>query len=478
MIKDKFPSDAEKIRLDTYTENQNIFSGQHYSAFSARRMASGDTFKELQYIMTNFGGMLSKLSADMLFEEFPTFRFPDGDSDFLEAFMTANRIKMQFYESALENSYRGDVLLRLRSENGKLIAEDINPSCYFPRFNPMNVRERPKATDLAWEVMLDVENKTKGVFVETHESGKITYSLHQLDEGGKVLNELDPRNYDFLGVKELEVKTNIDELLVFHIKNFGVNSTYYGISDYVDLKALMYAISKRMTRLDMILDKHGDPILAVPEGVLDENGKIKRESFGLIEVATGEGQTAKPEYIVWDSKLESAFLEIERLVEFLFLTSETTKSAFGLDKDGGVAESGRALKFKLLRTIAKKHRKELYYDAGLKDFLYTAQKFAKANKLECDGVKMTKDIVRPEIVWQDGIINDAVEQLEVEEKRLTNGLTTTEESIARIDGITEAEAIDKKKKIQKEKKENQPDFLKNPFLNKNQDDGTDDNDNE
>ena len=73
----------------------------------------------------------------------------------------------------------------------------------------------------------------------------------------------------------------------------------------------------------------------------------------------------------------------------LFLFSETSPSAYGLDK-GGVAESGRALKFRLLRTIAKKHRKQLYYDDGLKELLTTAQEFAKANGLTCDDVKVKR----------------------------------------------------------------------------------------
>jgi len=56
----------------------------------------------------------------------------------------------------------------------------------------------------------------------------------------------------------------------------------------------------------------------------------------------------KPEYIVWNANLDSAMKEIDKMVEFLFMFSETSPDALGLGK-GGQAESGRALKMKLLR---------------------------------------------------------------------------------------------------------------------------------
>ena len=467
-----YPPEKEKERIDKYKLYESIFKGEHFEAFSQLfNKGEEEKIQKVKYVMANYGGMISKLSADMLFEEFPTIRFPEGDSDFSEAMIVENNLKIQLYESALENSFRGDAVFALRKKDNQLKIEDLNPICYFPKYHPGNVRIQPDEEDLIFEVELPEAVKKSydsAIVVETHSKGKISYQGYYLRGTGTGASEMTQTDHkQFKGYEEIpnEVKTGVDDsLLVFHIKNFGINSSFFGFSDYADLISLFNAINKRLTRVDTILDKHGDPILAVPDGVLDEEGKVSRQSFGVIEVPTGEAAGQKPEYIVWDAKLESAFKEIEALTEMMMMTSETSKAAFGMDKDGQ-AESGRALKFKLLRTIAKKHRKELYFDAGLKKMFYVAQQFAKAQKLSCGSVKFSGVPVWPEIVWQDGVINDTQEQLEVEVDKLDNDLTTQEEAIQAIDGSTEAEAAEKAAKINAEKDKKTPfqnDFSKNP----------------
>jgi len=116
----------------------------------------------------------------------------------------------------------------------------------------------------------------------------------------------------------------------------------------------MYAVNNRMTKNENILDKHSDPILALPEGVLDEQGNIRKDKLQLFTIPDNEmgSKPAKPEYITWDASLDNSFKQIDKLIEFLYMTSETSPAVFGMDKQGA-AESGRALKLRLMRTIAK-----------------------------------------------------------------------------------------------------------------------------
>jgi hypothetical protein len=134
-----------------------------------------------------------------------------------------------------------------------------------------------------------------------------------------------------------------------------MSGKFWGISDYEDLVDLFFAINNRLSRNEHILDKHGDPILAVPQGVLDGSGNVSRQNLGMIELPSHpmNGEVSKPEYIVWDSKLESSFAQIDVLLEQLWISSEMSPTLFGLTKYG-VAESGRALKYKLLRTLSSK----------------------------------------------------------------------------------------------------------------------------
>lgn len=462
-----YPPNNEKARINNYEIYEKIFLGEHADAFNIK--TQGQFKKELEalrYVAVNFGGMISKLSADMLFEEFP--RISAGDNDeFIQELIQKNQLETQLYESALENSFRGDAVFRIRAKNKQAIIEDINPAIYYPEYDEWNVRKEPIAHVLAWKVNLGegIDKKPKyGIFQERHLKGKIEHKLFELESDTSLGAELNVTEYmpDILPEEE----TGIDDFLVVHIPNYRINSMFFGISDYRDLMALMFAINNRITKVDNILDKHGDPILAVPEGVLDEEGKVSRQSFGVIEVPTSESAGAKPEYIVWDAKLESAFSEIDKLIEFLYITSETSPASLGMDK-GGQAESGRALKYKLMRTIAKKHRKELYFDWGIKKILNVAQDFSIANKLKAGDIS-PKNAEKIEIEWQDGVINDDKEMLDNEITKLDNGLTTTKEAIQRIEGIDEKTAEGKVEIIKKEQKENEPKFGANPFDNGNE----------
>lgn len=444
---DYFPPKSEKTRIEGYLHREKIFLGEHFDAFAMKSSEFGKDYSRLKYVVANFGGLLSKLAADMLFMEFPAMSLgKTGDANWLNATVRGNKLKTQFYESALEGSYRGDAVFRLRSKDGVLLIEDINPACYFPKVNEANVRAEPEYHELAWKVGLG--DKKFGVYSERHYKGYYTNELYELDSNGQIVAKL-PFNQYYPDTPEM-VETGVDYPLVVHIPNFRINSRYFGINDYYDLMSLFFAINNRTTKIDNILDKHGDPILAVPDGFLDEDGKIRREAFGIVEVDTNEKQMI-PQYIVWDAKLDSAFKEIDKLVEFLFMFSETSGAAFGLDK-GGVAESGRALKFKLLRTIAKTKRKQLYYDDGLKELFRTAQLFAKANSLVArDGTKLTKDVADLEIDWSDGLINDPQEVIDYETARVDAGLSSKVDAIQRIDGISEDEAKQRLADINAEK---------------------------
>jgi hypothetical protein len=461
----------DKGRCGKYARNEQLFLGEHLDAFNT---TAGDNLmkKEMQrlrYVVVNFAGMLSRLSADMLFgyEEYPRISFKDEKvGAWFEQFDFTNNLSVQMYENATENSYRGDGLLRLRSEAGKLIIEDINPDGWFPLYDKGNVRKAPIGHVLQWKtsnfLLQDEKGKPYEIIIqETHKAGTIetiAFLTNEKKETGRIMTESEMK---ILGLIPL-VKTGVDTPLVFHVPNSRINSTFFGLDDYHDLLPLMYAINNRLTKIDNVLDKHGDPILAVPSGVLDSEGNVNKQAFGVIEVESGEG-VAKPEYIVWDAKLESSFSMIDRLMEFLFMTSETSPSAFGLDKEGQ-AESGRALKFKMLRTLAKKHRKQAYYDSVLKKMIYVAQQFAIANGLECGGLKLTGLKAEiPQIEWQDGIINDTTEIMDIEERKLSNGLTSRVESLMRTEGITRKQAEERIKEAQTEEAEMRPKFGVNPF---------------
>lgn len=469
-----FPNPSEVQRLKDYKYNKRLFMGDHFEAFSMK-IGNNDynaNYSRLRYVMANFAGLISKVMADMIFGEPPDITIPDGDSDFLETLIRENKLRTQNYEQALSSSYRGDCLYKLRVDkrrpndtNSTVIIEPVTPAIYFPRLDPFNITGKPTAEELCW--VIKKSDDERYVRKEIHTPGMILNELWELDKEGRLIRQA---SFSKVGMEDVPAveDTGVNRSLLVHMPNWKDSSRYFGISDYYDLESLFYAINNRMTKTDNILDKHSDPILALPEGILDEKGKLKKGSLNLIQRPEGAGKEVDPNYITWDASLENAFKEVEKLVEFLFMMAEVSPDILGMGQ--GQSDSGRALKLKILRTVAKARRKELYFDEGLKEVLYVAQLLAQAHGLQADeGVMLKKDPKVPEVKWNDGIPPDYSEQVDVESKRVDAGLTTKKNAIIRIDGVDDKTAEKEVKAISEEDKVDLPTgggFGGNPFTKK------------
>lgn len=446
----EFPYPEHRTRITYYKYYEKLFIGDHFGAFSyyVEDERFNSQYQRLRYVMANFAGLISKVMADFLFSEPVTITVPDGDQEFIDALIRANNLDTQFYESALSNSYFGDDLFKIRvgkrnpyDKDRTLIIEQITPQIYFPKVDNFNVRANPSQYELAWTFKL---NDKRYLRKEIHEAGAIYNEVWEL-KGQKIVAKV-PNTILGMDLPEM-VPTGIDRPLITHVPNWKTGNRYFGISDYHDLDSLFFAINNRLTKVDNILDKHSDPILMVPQGILDEKGRVKKKALGVIEVQ--EGESGKPEYIVWDASLENAFKEIEKLVDMLFLTSETAPDVFGMGK--GQADSGRALKYKLLRTIAKSARKKLYYDTRIKELLYTAQLMAKEHNLQVDGVRLQGEPAEVEISWNDGIPEDELDQVEIIGRKIDIGIQSKKSAIMELEQMDEASAEEKIKEIEDEK---------------------------
>ena len=467
---DRFPyTDDDTNRLADYNYFYQLFEGAHFEAFKQKIKNEhfNKAYAKLKYIYVNFAGMISRIVADMLFGEpvKPKVENPELQA-WLEDLWKENFLDILLYESALDNSARGDELFKIRvdkrtqSEDPTVLVETAPASIYFPHIDGFNISKEPDVKELAWVVMVDKDQYLRR---EIHERGMIYNEVYKM-KGSKVEGRA---ALSVLGIPGLidQQATNIDRHLLVHIPNWKTRSRHFGYSDYNDLDALFYAINNRITKVDNVLDKHTDPILMVPPGVIDEKGKVKKDAR-VIEM--GEGEDGKPEYIVWDASLENAFKEIEKLVEFIYMIGEVSPDVLGLGK--GQSDSGRALKFKLMRTIAKVNRKKLYYDRAIKEALYVSQLLAKQWNAKVGGKNFSWEPEMPELVWQDGLPVDESELIENESKAIDAGITSQKAAVMKVHGIDEDNAEQMIKEIDKEKEVQMPEtFSKNntnPFFKK------------
>lgn len=450
----QFPKPVDQKRLNDYDYYDKLYFGEHYDAFLIKGQKDfSNQYNRLRYVVANFAGLMSRVLADMLFSDQFSLDFEDEkNQEFMDALLADNQFTTQCYESALANSRRGDSLFKLRigqlnnnpASPQTVIIEEVTPAIYFPALDITSNRYKPTEDVLAWAFKA---NGVDYLHKETHRPGYIFHEIYRYDpRSSKIIAQVNAQDFGFADIEE----TKVSRSLVFHIPNVRDGSGFWGTSDYKDLSTLFYALNNRITKIDNILDKHSDPILAVPPGVLDEEGRVKKEALGMFEVDNENAGFNKPEYIVWNANLDSAFKEVDSLIEQLFMFSEIAPATMGMDKNG-LAESGRALKFRLLSTIRKRNRKIQYYDQGIKDMMETVLELAGAWGITVNGMKAQKP-ERPTIDWGDGVINDATELVDMATKRIDAGIESRSGAIVKLDGVTEAEAKTKVQEIDDEDK--------------------------
>jgi len=462
-IREKFPTDADLARLGRYHKNQQLLNSKHYDAFAITGEKDfSEGYNRLRYIVANFDGLVAKTSADLLFGEEIKIEGPNKIQKWIDALVFKNKLNPQLWESANSNAAKGDAILRVRlqkNETGEpnIIIEDSNVATYFPEINKANVREHPRVENIVWYENRIVSGEAR-VFVikERHSPGSIDLMiwLTEKAKAGATQHNLETQwtveayNNSF-GANYVEhVDTKIDDNLIVHIPNYrnDGSSEYWGVSDFIDLETLQFELNNRLTKNANILDKHSDPILAVPPGVLGKDGQVKKEYLSMFEM--GAGDNRMPEYVVWNANLEAAFKQIDRMVDFLLMMSETSPALIGLDKNG-VAESGRALKMRLIRSISKKNRKQRYYDQGITEAVVLAEKISIAHGIPIMGQSLGDSPELVDIRWQDGIVDDVVEKSERIIKEVDAGLMSETKAIMELQGVSEQEAKREVKEIKK-----------------------------
>lgn len=444
------PTQEDRIRITTYLFYEKLFLGDHFEAFGQyiADSAWNDKMQKLRYVVTNFPALLTKVVSDFLLSEPVKVKIDDTKAqEWFEALWRENNLDIQLYESSLSTSYLGDAIFKIRKgekdgKKGQLIIEEVPASVYFPVVDQMNVKAEPKKHVLAYKLSINNKDYIKK---EIHTAGKIEHELYLL-EGTKLVSKQPLSLLGDSAPADVE-ETSVNFPLVVHFKNWKTSSSYFGISDYKDLISLFYALNNRLSSVDNILDKHSDPILTVPEGILDEHGKVKKKALGVIEV--GEGESGKPEYVVWDASLDNAFKQIESIIDSLMMVSEISPDVFG--KGEGKSDSGKALKFKMMRTLAKTARKRMYYDASLKKLLKRAYEFALVNECLVDDLPAPRTNKKIELVWSDGLPVDELEQIDVESRKIDAGVQSKKDAIQKIDQIDASSAEQKLQQIDAEK---------------------------
>ena len=454
-----FPPQSHFERIQNYKTNKKLFEGHHCEVFKPNVAKNA---KELLYISVNLAGVVCKKSADFLFGEDLKLLVSGGDGTpeqgAINRICETNNLNTLLYESALSNAYKGDSFIKVRygqEFNGELppeldeprvIIENLNPEYVFPETVPWD-KNKIKAYHIAIPAFEEETNQWV-LHLETHAPGKITYGKYKL--APLYLNkDQEVERFTIVGTIEgsfFEVATGVPTPLIVHIPNTSTVESWRGKDDLTEHHALLDEINNRLSQISDILDKHANPAMAVPAGLLSEdedgNATFRVATDKVFEIMGKEDVT--PQYITWNGNLNEAFMELDRLVDLFLMSAEVP--AIVLGKDTGTSGTGSlAIKWQMNSLLAKINRKRQYYNKGIKQVLYIAQKLE-----EVVGIADYK-ITIPSLQFQDGLPKDDLEQANIMAIRTGGAKTISQKSaIMLLNNMTEEQAQAEIEKIKEE----------------------------
>lgn len=449
----RFPPTRQDVnRLRDYRTYERLFEGEGTESDIKRYLGArlfGSTRREIG-IIVNYPGVIARVAADFLFGEAPQFALaaaPGGDpapgQAVLNGLVEANDLPTCLYESALSAASDGDTVLRVRwGRTGaedtaeRVVIEEVPAGSYFVTLHPDNCRW-VLAQHVAW-LRCEEDGKPECLLVETHVPGMVYTQAFRVSgmqlplTVGEELDLADVFEGEDLASVQAEAPTRIKGPTLFHVPNYRTGKRYWGYSDYKDLPTLFDAVNNRMSRIDQYLDKHSRPKLVTPPGMLGPDGNIAEAD--VFEPLSAELAKSLPRYVTWDGQMNSSFQQLEHLVDSIFKVSEIAPAVFGLDKAGSI-ESGRAMRMRFIRTVAKISRKRTHYDRAIKRALRSAL------DMQAAWVPGTVDVSGAvEIVWADGMPQDYIEAIDAELKRVQGQLGSRKSGIKNIDMVGDDKA--------------------------------------
>ncbi|MFG3611433.1 phage portal protein [Rummeliibacillus stabekisii] len=464
-----FPPENHQERIDRYKENKKLVKGDHWEVFKG----ANSTKNSKLYVSANLAGIIAKKSADFLIGDGVQVSAGREDNSSeqkaLDRLMEDNDLDILFYESALSNAYRGDSFFRVRfgqKFNGaypefidekRVIIETVNAENVFPEVSAYNnnfietyhvaVPQRvgeAKAVDAPNNYILNVE---------THRAGSITYSKYAMT---CTMTDIygSPVSYKIGDLIEepVTVQTGVPLPLIVHVANFSLDDTWEGLDDLTELKPLFDELNNRLSQVASILDKHANPALALPMGLMVEDSQ-GRPMFNVADSKVFEldDKDRMPQYITWNGQLLECYSEIDRITDLILMTAEIPAVALGSGDSGTSGSSGLSIRFRLNSLISKIKRKRKYYEKGLKQIFYIAQLLEQAFRVD------SYEVVKPKFIFTDGLDEDEVSKANMMAVRTGGAITMSQKrAIMLLDGLTEEQAEAEIQRIEEEQKSKAP----------------------
>jgi hypothetical protein len=401
-------------RIANQTKWQKIYDG----SYVFRKQLDKTFYVDMEQLIP-IGQTISAINSSLLFGEFPGFDF--GDEEINENVIDAlpNDFQSDISSACEMVSAVGEMYLYFYVKDGQT---------KWRWFSPINIKV----------IKDDKENITAYQYfaIDTTYKGydKAKYNVKEWTiEGTLVINDyvvlVNKDGTVFSVDKTNEEKTNLSVLPFLKIENMMDKVNLYGRSDYKGLEQLFAEIDNRIDQINSVLNEHADPWIGLPAGVLDHNGNFRRENGKTYEISSlAGGQSIQ--IAQWDARLDGAFECVDRMIEMVLFTSRISPALAGYQK-GGVADSGRALKWRSIPTYSMVNTKRRYWE----DFFYSF--FDMLNIIE-SGLNLPMEDFK--VIWYDGLPQDTTEDVQNVTQLVNSGVMSKLTGIKKTQELKNEEA--------------------------------------
>jgi hypothetical protein len=385
------PKDAdEAARMAEHALMRAIYNGLHDKIFPRYIAYLADSPKDTKkpIIILDWPELATTSYLNLLIGEEPEVKAP-----------IENMPKRPDEEVFIDASRYGHGLYEV-SDDG---ITAINPENVYLVVQPGNIRRITAYVIFSAFKLLDIGNKELEYIKFTiHTKSQIQHLVFEL-KNAKLAGLIALKNFPaFAGLKvdpEGIQRPDVDDFLIVHVQNRLTSERYYGRSDYKpSIISLTESLELSFAQRDEVLAKFVNPTPVIPESATTYDfGKEEWIYKPGAPIITAPGD-ASPSLMVWQAELTSVENAIDQKMDQILQMMQLSRVLLA-GKDAGTAESGTALRIRLIPTVAKVNR---YARAAEKAIPKVLNLWSQL-KLP---VVEEKDI---QVILQDGIPEDKLE---------------------------------------------------------------------
>ena len=327
----------EKDRLAEHAANRKLYAELHEEVFTKYNNYLNDGNNDDKKVKISLGwpGLATGSYMDLLLGEGIDVDAPTVyDTPNEEVFIDASRYGIGLYEISQ------DSISVLSPENVYFVVD------------PHNIR-----TVVSYIIFSYFQAYSKTFIKFTiHSAGQIQHLIYEFANGklGDPWDAVKFPQFEALAVYSNGLQpTGIDSLLVVRVDNALSSERYYGRSDYTPtVYSLVEVLDQAFARRREVLGKFARPIPMVPESAMRFDHSRQKWVFKTENAIILKEDSQSAAYLTWSAELGSVEREIEQSMTQLLAALKLSRVLIAGENEGQ-AESGTALRLRLIPTLAK-----------------------------------------------------------------------------------------------------------------------------